>query len=67
MAGFLQREGGGGLSGVLVQRHAGNTRRCRVQCDRTDLILVLLFVFQVWIQHINGTQHADGQLNLLQQ
>lgn len=29
--------------------------------------LHFLFAFQVWLDHINGTVHADGQLKLLQQ
>lgn len=39
--------------------------RCSCQvCDGG--MMAVVFVFQVWVKHINGTHHADGQLSVLQ-
>lgn len=56
-----------GGRGLELQRHDGSVAaavRCRASV--TDGLKLVVFVFQVWIKHINGSHHADGQLSLLQ-
>lgn len=42
---------------------------CRAETENLDekRFSGFVSVFQVWTKHINGTQHAEGQLSLLQQ
>lgn len=56
---LLQRDGA--LAWKLLQLSSRN------RADSNGVITVVVSVFQVWIKHINGTQHAEGQLSLLQQ